>query len=93
MYLEIWLDNSHPGKKGFYDPYQKQLIMPDSSHPIRQRLTMGVDEPIKVEFIRQLEPNQMPHLWLGQVTQGGEGMNGPMDNIFVKRTTLPLPLN
>jgi len=92
MYLEIWLDNSHPGKKGFYDPFQKQLIMPDSSHPIRQRLTMGVDEPIKVEFIRQLQPTQMPHLWLGLVTHGGEGLNGALDNIFVKRTTMPLPI-
>ena len=35
MYLEVWLDHSHPGKNSFYEPFQKQMIMTDSSQSIR----------------------------------------------------------
>jgi len=83
MSVEIWLDNSHPGKKKFFDPLRKQFLIPDTSHQMRQ--TLSQNNFFKIEFVRNLHKN-LPHIWLGQVKSGGEDLNLKTENMSANKS-------
>ena len=81
--VEIWFDNSHPGKKKFFDPLRKQFLIPDTSHQMRQ--TLCQNQFFKIEFVRNLHKN-LPHVWLGQVKCGGEDLNSKTENMSANKS-------
>ena len=81
--VEIWFDNSHPGKKKFFDPLRKQFLIPDTSHQMRQILCQN--NFFKIEFVRNLHKN-LPHVWLGQVKAGGEDLNSKTENMSANKS-------
>merc|ERR1712131_49001 len=83
MSVEIWFDNSHPGKKKFFDPLRKQFLIPDTSHQMRQ--TLCQNQFFKIEFSRNLHKN-LPHVWLGQVKCGGEDLNSKTENMSANKS-------